>query len=554
VSQGVFLVDEQPGYSKSISRRVVGLFLLFAIVIFFPAALFVRSWLVSSYHKFDQNRLEQSYRSFSFDTNERRQLLEILARIYARDPAVIASLSGSPVSAATELVTLKQRAELDLLSVLDESGQLLGGDSNADIFDMRPVARQKWLASFNGLQVSGFIYDRAGHPWLLSVMPIDMQLAGNRRRGIIMAGFILDAVLLEKLGQEIDAVVKFVPKELAEAGSELELHGYKDYRAFWQELIYGQQPYVIFRMAEDEGERVCLGAILRDIQGDSAALLLLKDYSVPFPWSPRALVVFVWLAVFLFGAFVYLILRTLGRRLTEPLAQLRGAIREIAASGNFSQRLSAAEADEIGGLFVEFNAMMQSLEDASEKLKRSSSELSSLYSDLLDQKKFTSEILSMAPSIVLVLLPDGRVKYVNEAIERIAGFKTEEVIGRNWFDNFLPFRIRDDVRHTFEDILKEDMSKSQQHENEILVKYGSERTIFWSNSFFTDKAEKVVSILSIGQDITGLKKVEAELRQKMRDLERFHEVTMNREKRVIELKKEVVALRAQVASLTKAPS
>ena len=49
-------------------------------------------------------------------------------------------------------------------------------------------------------------------------------------------------------------------------------------------------------------------------------------------------------------------------------------------------------------------------------------------------------------------------------------------------------------------------------------------------------------IVAFVQDITERKRAEAERLQKMDELQRFHELTVDRELRMIELKKEVNAL------------
>jgi PAS domain S-box-containing protein len=548
------VVKRLSGYSRSIRRRVIGLFLFLVFVIFFPTVLILYSWLNFSYRKLDEKRLARSYASFVFFATSQRHFLEALAKVYGRDKAVLSCLSGQGDAVAADVVSLKQRADLNVMSVLDASGRLLRGDSGAAIFETRSAARQQWLASLNGQSVSGFALDNDGGLWLLSVGPLAGYVGEDRGTGFLMLGFNIDSVFLEKLGKEIDAGIQIIPKEDIENRPVRSSFDVGDYRIFWQELLYGQRPYVVFRARDVENEQACLGALLRDIQGEAKALLLLKASAGYFLWSPRMLIGLAWLVIILFGFSIYFISRVLGQHVTMPLVRLRGAIREIASSGNLSRRLQIDEEDEVGDLITEFNAMMQALEEANDKLKRSSDELSSLYADLLDQKKFTSEIFAMAQSIVLVLLPDGRVKYVNEAIERIAGFKTEEVIGRNWFDNFLPFKIRSEVWHVFEDILKGSATVARQHQNEMLAKDGSERMVLWSHSFLKDKDGKVVSVLSIGQDVSEFRKVEVELRQRMRDLERFHKVTMDREKIVMELKKEIAALRAQIDSSPKASS
>jgi biotin-(acetyl-CoA carboxylase) ligase len=75
-----------------------------------------------------------------------------------------------------------------------------------------------------------------------------------------------------------------------------------------------------------------------------------------------------------------------------------------------------------------------------------------------------------------------------------------------------------------------------------LTREGQERIILWSNSVIKDERGQLASVLSIGIDATPWKETERDLRQKMTQLERFVKVTMDREKVVLELKREVKRL------------
>jgi len=252
---------------------------------------------------------------------------------------------------------------------------------------------------------------------------------------------------------------------------------------------------------------------------------------------------FLWIILGLFFGFLAVSLRFLTDRITRPLVDLRRAIRDVTSSGNLAARLHPAREDEMGQLIEEFNKMLEKLETSSVSLNRSKQELTALYDDLLEQKRFTSEIVATAPSIVLVLLPDGRVKFINDASSRIMGFRPEEMIGRQWTDNFVPFRHREEVRRVFEEILKGEVQTHRQHEGKILTKEGHERTLLWSNSAIADDQGRILSVLAIGMDITRWKETERDLRQKMTQLERFVKVTMDRERVIMELKQEVKRLK-----------
>jgi len=112
--------------------------------------------------------------------------------------------------------------------------------------------------------------------------------------------------------------------------------------------------------------------------------------------------------------------------------------------------------------------------------------------------------------IGLVLDVSGNVQYVNPHFLRITGYKKEEIIGKNWFDLFIPIKKIDTVKKTFEIITKE--KYKMRSENPILAKDGSEIVIEWHNSPYMDAKGKVIGSVSIGVDITGRIEIEKMLK------------------------------------------
>ncbi len=66
-----------------------------------------------------------------------------------------------------------------------------------------------------------------------------------------------------------------------------------------------------------------------------------------------------------------------------------------------------------------------------------------------------------------------------------------------------------------------------------------------TSPIFNDRGELIGSV-HIAKDITFIKDREKELAKKMEDLERFNKVAVGRELKMIELKKEIAALKAQI--------
>jgi len=131
--------------------------------------------------------------------------------------------------------------------------------------------------------------------------------------------------------------------------------------------------------------------------------------------------------------------------------------------------------------------------------------------------------LDIAGSIILVLNPDEKVELINKRGCDILGYPEKEIIGKNWFDHFLPEAIREQIREVFQKILNGDVPLEEIFENAVLTCEGEERIIAWNNSLIRDESGEIIGTLSSGQDITERILTERELRQSEEKYRSFFE-------------------------------
>jgi len=171
--------------------------------------------------------------------------------------------------------------------------------------------------------------------------------------------------------------------------------------------------------------------------------------------------------------------------------------------------------------------------------------------DLIKQKDFSEKIIETSSAIIVGLDIDHRIRLFNEGAEKITGYKKEEVIGEDWFHIFLPSEMLEEMEKVWKDAWG---FSSHSHANQILSKTGEKRMISWQTTgFYEEKDEKNYLLISIGEDITSQKKAEEEilrlkdgleiqvaektkeLNEKINELERFYDATIDREFRIKEL-------------------
>ena len=136
------------------------------------------------------------------------------------------------------------------------------------------------------------------------------------------------------------------------------------------------------------------------------------------------------------------------------------------------------------------------------------------------QASLSRQYLDIASVIMVIIDRNQIVQLINKKGCEILGYPKEEIIGKNWFDNFIPQTQRTEVEKVFRQLISGEIEPVEYYENTILDKEGDEHIIAWHNSYLTDEDGNIVSTLSSGQDITRRRQAEESLTVNKRLLER----------------------------------
>lgn len=108
--------------------------------------------------------------------------------------------------------------------------------------------------------------------------------------------------------------------------------------------------------------------------------------------------------------------------------------------------------------------------------------------------------------LVVGLDNTGKIEFANCFFLELTGYTQAEVLGKYWFETFLPLRLRQQVHTVFWEVLEQEFHPH--YTNAILTKAGEERTIAWNNTLLRNLQGEAIGIMSIGEDITERHAVE----------------------------------------------
>lgn len=128
---------------------------------------------------------------------------------------------------------------------------------------------------------------------------------------------------------------------------------------------------------------------------------------------------------------------------------------------------------------------------------------------LRKERDRSQKYLDVAGVMLVAIDSEQRVGLINKKGCEILGYKEEEILGKNWFNNFLPEHVQREVQAIFQRLMcQQERSVPERHENPILTKSGDERLMAWHNTILRDDAGKVIATLGSGEDITEQRKAE----------------------------------------------
>ncbi|MDY6964706.1 MAG: PAS domain S-box protein [Halobacteriota archaeon] len=114
-------------------------------------------------------------------------------------------------------------------------------------------------------------------------------------------------------------------------------------------------------------------------------------------------------------------------------------------------------------------------------------------------------------AILVAIDLNQNVAFVNEKCCEVLGYKEEEVIGKNWFDTFIPKKARNGAKKYFQKLL--DYESSRDFENIISTKESQERLIVWQNSVVVSEEDIALGVIFSGEDLTEKRRMEEELKK-----------------------------------------
>jgi len=239
----------------------------------------------------------------------------------------------------------------------------------------------------------------------------------------------------------------------------------------------------------------------------------------------------------------------------QPLSRLLHADRleemfEIMRTIREGGRVAAHETQKVrkDGKVIGVSLTMSPILDPSGRLLG----VSSIVRDVTEQKvasQYARSLIEASLDPLVTISPGGKITDVNEATIKITGVPRDRLIGTDFSDYFTePEKAREGYLQVFSKGFVTDYPLTIHHRDQRLT------NVLYNASVYKDVSGNVLGVFAAARDITAQKLAEAEVAHqrtkgldRIAELERFQKLTVGRELKMIELKKEVQELKSQLS-------
>ena len=162
-----------------------------------------------------------------------------------------------------------------------------------------------------------------------------------------------------------------------------------------------------------------------------------------------------------------------------------------------------------------------------------------LETKLMENLKIFKTLAEEAKDGIIMIDNDGKVVFWNKGAEKIFGYKADEIIGKDVHMACAPRECLDDYMKGFSTFRKYGRGKVVGRTVEVTGIRKDGRRIPVELSVSAVKIRGKWHAMGIARDISKRKRMEEELKKKVEELERFYRIAVDRELKMIELKKKI---------------
>ena len=130
------------------------------------------------------------------------------------------------------------------------------------------------------------------------------------------------------------------------------------------------------------------------------------------------------------------------------------------------------------------------------------------------QRGRLEDFLDVAGVVIVALNADKQVTLINRKGCEVLGDTEENILGKDWFDNYIPMPERIRVKEAFGRLISGETEPVETFENQIQTTNGELRTILWHNALVRDSDGRIIGTLSSGEDVTERIGAERALKQR----------------------------------------
>jgi PAS domain S-box-containing protein len=121
------------------------------------------------------------------------------------------------------------------------------------------------------------------------------------------------------------------------------------------------------------------------------------------------------------------------------------------------------------------------------------------------QNNLTKFFFEHADAFMIAIGSDEVVTDINQRACEILGYQKTEVVGKNWFNNFVPQPKKAEAKRTFHEMLNGTLHHIHS-EHPVLTKKGQEKELNFHNLIVTDQKGVTIGIISSAEDVTERKR------------------------------------------------